>query len=127
MSSTDYGDMKNPRGIIGYFASNLVAANLIMGLLLVGGLFAGLSLNSQIFPSVDPGIISVSVPYPGATPTEVEEGITRRAEEAVFGIEGVERVVSESIFNAILSARQVKLAQTVRWHLLSAGHFVQSK
>ena len=75
MSSTDYGDMKNPRGIIGYFASNLVAANLIMSLLLVGGLFAGLSLNSQIFPSVDPGIISVSVPYPGATPTEVEEGI----------------------------------------------------
>ena len=86
MSSTDYGDMKNPRGIIGYFASNLVAANLIMGLLLVGGLFVGLSLNSQIFPSVDPGIISVSVPYPGATPTEVEEGITRRAEEAVFGL-----------------------------------------
>ena len=99
MSRLDHGDMQHPRGIIGYFASNLVAANLIMGLLLVGGLVAGLSLNSQIFPSVDPGIISVSVPYPGATPTEVEEGITRRAEEAVFGIEGVERVVSTASEN----------------------------
>ncbi len=86
-------------GLIGYFASNIVAANLIMTLLLVGGLVAGLSLTAQVFPTIDPGMISVTVPYPGATPSEVEEAITRRSEEAVFGIEGVDRVLSRASEN----------------------------
>ena len=70
-----------------------------MTLMLVGGLMAGLGLTAQVFPTIDPGIVSISVPYPGATPTEVEEGITRRAEEAVFGIDGVDRVVSKASEN----------------------------
>jgi multidrug efflux pump subunit AcrB len=86
-------------GIVSYFAGNPVAANITMVLLLVGGLLAGLSLTAQIFPTIDPGMIQVSVPYPGATPTEVEEGITRRVEEAVFGIEGVDRVISQASEN----------------------------
>tara|TARA_Y100001934_G_scaffold90526_1_gene112090 strand:+ start:948 stop:4103 length:3156 start_codon:yes stop_codon:yes gene_type:complete len=87
------------RGVVRYFAENPVAANLIMTLMLVGGLMAGLGLTAQVFPTIDPGIVSISVPYPGATPTEVEEGITRRAEEAVFGIDGVDRVVSKASEN----------------------------
>ena len=86
-------------GMVPYFAHNPVAANLLMTLMLAGGLLAGLQLTSQVFPTVDPGIVTVSVPYPGATPTEVEEGITRRVEEAVFGIDGVERVLSSATEN----------------------------
>ena len=87
------------QGIISYFAGNVVAANLTMALMLIGGLISAVGLTAQIFPNVDPGIITVTVPYPGATPSEVEEGITRRAEEAVFGIEGVDRVVSRASEN----------------------------
>ena len=87
------------RGVLAAFANNSVAANLLMGLMLVGGLVAGFGLNAQIFPTVDPGQISITVPYPGATPTEVEEGITRRVEEAVFGIDGVDRVISRASEN----------------------------
>ena len=86
-------------GLVPYFANNPVAANLVMTLMLAGGLLAGLQLTSQVFPTVDPGIVTVSVPYPGATPTEVEEGITRRVEEAVFGIDGVDRVLSSATEN----------------------------
>ena len=86
-------------GLIPYFAHNPVAANLLMTLMLAGGLLAGLQLTAQIFPTIDPGVVTVSVPYPGATPTEVEEGITRRVEEAVFGIDGVDRVVSAATEN----------------------------
>ena len=86
-------------GLVPYFAHNPVAANLLMTLMLVGGMLASLQLNSQLFPTVDPGVVTVSVPYPGATPTEVEEGITRRVEEAVFGIDGVDRVVSSATEN----------------------------
>ena len=67
-------------GIIAYFANNSVAANLIMRLLLIGGLISGFGLNAQVFPTLNPGIITVIVPYPGATPSEVEESITRRVE-----------------------------------------------
>ncbi len=86
-------------GLIEWFAHNTVAANLIMLLMLVGGFFAGSQLTAQIFPTVDPQVITVRVSYPGATPTEVEEGITRRVEEAVFGIDGVDRVVSKASEN----------------------------
>jgi len=86
-------------GLIRYFAENPVAANLMMAIMLIGGLISGLALNAQVFPTIDPGIITVSVPYPGATPSEVEESITRRVEEAVFGIDGVDRVTSRASEN----------------------------
>jgi multidrug efflux pump subunit AcrB len=89
----------NHRGLIAYFAKNPVAGNLLMVILIVGGLLSTLGLTSQIFPTMDPRTVTISVPYPGATPTEVEEGITRRVEEAVFGINGVDRVVSRASEN----------------------------
>ena len=100
MSDASLGDPP-PRdgGLIEWFAHNTVAANLIMLLMLVGGFFAGSQLTAQIFPTIDPQVINVRVAYPGATPTEVEEGITRRVEEAVFGIDGVDRVLSKASEN----------------------------
>jgi multidrug efflux pump subunit AcrB len=91
--------LDNHRGLIAYFAKNPVAANLLMIILLVGGLLSALGLTAQVFPTLDTGTVSISVAYPGATPTEVEEGITRRVEEAVFGIDGVDRVISRASEN----------------------------
>jgi len=87
------------RGVIAYFAKNSVAANLIMALMLIGGLIAGIALNAQVFPTLNLGTITVTVPYPGATPSEVEEAITRRVEEAVLGIEGIDEVRSSAAEN----------------------------
>ncbi len=83
-------------GLIGQFIRNPVAANLLMVIFLLGGLMVGSNLKSQVFPTISPGVITVTVPYPGATPAEVEEGITRRVEEAILGIDGVKRVVSSA-------------------------------
>ncbi len=83
-------------GLIGQFIRNPVAANLLMIIFLLGGLMVGSNLKSQVFPTISPGVITVTVPYPGATPAEVEEGITRRVEEAILGIDGVKRVVSSA-------------------------------
>jgi len=87
-------------GLIGWFVRNPVAANLLMVVLLVGGLLMAGNLRSQVFPTIQPGIVTVSVPYPGATPAEVEEGVTRRVEEAVLGIDGVKRVSSSASENS---------------------------
>lgn len=86
-------------GLVAAFANNPVAANLLMVIFLVGGLVSAAGLNSEVFPVVDPGIVTVTVAYPGATPAEVEEAITRRVEEAVFGIDGIDRVRSKASEN----------------------------
>ena len=86
-------------GLIGWFVRNPVAANLLMVVLLIGGLLMAGNLRTQVFPTIQPGIVTVSVPYPGATPAEVEEGVTRRVEEAVLGIDGVKRVSSTASEN----------------------------
>ena len=91
--------MDTHHGLIAYFAKNPVAGNLLMVILLVGGLLSAIGLTAQVFPTIDPGTVSISVVYPGATPSEVEESITRRVEEAVFGIDGVDRVISRASEN----------------------------
>ena len=83
-------------GLVGYFARNHVAANVLMLLLLGGGLFAARQVAVERFPEYDPRTITVTVPYPGAAPAEVEQDVTRRVEESVSGIVGVERVLSSS-------------------------------
>jgi multidrug efflux pump subunit AcrB len=90
---------KPSRGLISWFISNPVAANLLMVVLLVGGGLSATNLQRQVFPTISPGTVSVTVPYPGATPAEVEEGITRRVDEAVLGIDGVKRVRSTAAEN----------------------------
>ncbi|MDH3490901.1 MAG: efflux RND transporter permease subunit [Gammaproteobacteria bacterium] len=87
------------RGLILRFIQNPVAANLLMVVLLVGGAVSASRLQSQVFPTISPGTVTVTVPFPGATPAEVEESITRRVEEAVLGIDGVKRVNSVAAEN----------------------------
>jgi multidrug efflux pump subunit AcrB len=85
--------------LISWFIANPVAANLLMVVLLVGGSLSAYNLRSQVFPTISPGTVVVTVPFPGATPAEVEEGVTRRVEEAVLGIDGVKRVTSNAAEN----------------------------
>ncbi len=87
------------KSLTAWFIRNPVAANLLMFVLLVGGGLMALSARFEVFPTISPGIVQVTVPYPGATPVEVEEGITRRVEEALLGIDGVKRVTSSASEN----------------------------
>ena len=99
MQSTDNQSDFSAKGILDYFAANPVAANLMMFIMLLGGFIAASSLTAQSFPTINLGQINITVPYPGATPSEVEESITRRIEEAVLGIDGVKRVTSRAYEN----------------------------
>ena len=83
-------------GWIPYFAGNPVAANLLMLLILVGGVAAGSRLAVENYPEFDLRMVTVRVVSPGASPREVEEDIVRRIEESVIGLQGVDRVVSTS-------------------------------
>ncbi len=85
------------RGPIAWMARNHVAANLLMLILMVGGMVMLMSnTKKEVFPEIDSNIISVTVPYPGASPEEVESGVLLAVEEAVDGIDGIKKLRSEA-------------------------------
>ncbi len=87
------------KGILAWFAKNPVAANLVMVVLLVGGALSGSRIKMELFPEFAMDLVTVTVPYPGAAPEEVEEAICVRIEEEVHAIEGVKRVTSTAVEN----------------------------
>ncbi|MEJ2521564.1 MAG: efflux RND transporter permease subunit [Gammaproteobacteria bacterium] len=65
------------KGMIAWFAKNDVAANLLMFTILGLGIWALTSrIPLETFPAFELDLVQVRVPFPGATPVEVEEGIT---------------------------------------------------
>ena len=83
-----------PRGAVAWMARNHVAANLLMALFILGGLAFATQVKQEVFPEFEIDQISVSVPYPGASPEEVEQGILLSIEDAVRGLDGVKEVTS---------------------------------
>lgn len=86
--------MDSNKGIIAWFARNSVAANLLMIILLIGGLFSTVLINKEVFPSFELNYLQISVAYPGAAPQEIEEGINIKIEEAIQDISGIKKVTS---------------------------------
>lgn len=82
------------KAIIAWFARNGVAANLLAAFIIVAGLLSIQNLKREIFPEVDSEMISISVPYLGAAPAEVEEGVCVRIEEAIQGLDGIKQLKS---------------------------------
>ena len=85
--------------IIRWFVENSVAANLSMVIIILAGLFTLPNTNLEVFPAIEPGVINVSVIYPGASPEDVEEGICIPIEEKMQGLEGVKRISSNASEN----------------------------
>ena len=84
------------KSAIEWFVKNPVAGNLLMILIMAGGLFTGLTLKKEIFPEFSLDMITVQVSYRGAAPEEVEEGVCIRIEEAIEGLDGIKRVTSSA-------------------------------
>jgi hydrophobic/amphiphilic exporter-1 (mainly G- bacteria), HAE1 family len=70
------------------------AMNTLLVAVLVVGLFAATQLRREEFPQFELEMILVTVPYPGASPEEVETGICQKVEEAVRSVDGVKKVTS---------------------------------
>jgi multidrug efflux pump subunit AcrB len=95
-------------GILARMARNRVAANLIMLVLVVGGVLQAGRIQQEVFPEVTLDQVIVTVSYPGASPEDVEEGIVLSIEEAVRGLDGVKEVratAAEGIAKVIVELR----------------------
>ena len=83
-----------PSGPIAYMAGNSVAANLLMWTIIAAGLVSLTGLEREAWPTVPFYHVEVSMPYPGATPEEVEESIVAKIEDQVSGLDDVKAVKS---------------------------------
>jgi len=93
--------MENPeqklahkRGPISWMAGRSVTANLLMLVLLIGGLVMGQNISKDVFPDFELDLVSISLIYPGASPEEVERGTILAVEEAIQDIEGIKEITS---------------------------------
>lgn len=89
----------NEKGIIAWFSSNGVAANLLMMFILFAGVASIFTIKVQIFPDFETRMITVSMAYPGAAPEEIEEAIVIRIEESLQGLIGINRMNSTASEN----------------------------
>ncbi|MBW2269423.1 MAG: efflux RND transporter permease subunit [Deltaproteobacteria bacterium] len=97
--------------IIAWFAANHVAANLLMFVMVIGGLLALPTILFKPFPDIDVDQVTVSVEYRGAAPEETEESVCVRIEEEVEGVDGIKKIRSTAVEGAC----------TVRIELLSGA------
>jgi len=87
--TTEHGAPSQQTGIIAWFAGNHVAANLLMLLILFAGAVSLFTIRKQTTPDFELNTIDVRVPYLGAAPQEVEEGVVIKIEEAVQDVQGI--------------------------------------
>ena len=79
---------------IQWFSRNHVAANFLMLLVMLAGITTWFKLKKEVFPNISLDAVIVQVPFPNATPEEVEDGILLPLEDAIADVDGVKRVTS---------------------------------
>jgi len=90
----------NPlQGIINWFATNSVAANLLLISIILLGVMALSNLRKEAFPSIEPDTIRVSVNYDSGDAKQAEEGIAIKIEDALETVAGIKRITSTSNAN----------------------------
>ncbi len=91
--------MNAKEGIIGWFARNSVAANLLLISTIVLGVLSFSELRKEAFPSLAPDRVTISVSYDSGDPKQAEEGIAIKIEEAIESVAGIDTVTSTSNAN----------------------------
>ena len=101
-------DPDRQRGPIAWMAKNSVASNLLMLFLIAGGALAGFSVKQEVFPEFDLDIVRIGVPYPGASPSEVESGIVLAV--LTMFITTMATLVSNASLSGEVGALQVRMS-----------------
>ncbi|MBW0148397.1 efflux RND transporter permease subunit [Marinobacter arenosus] len=88
--------MRRRKGVIGFFVHHRVAANLVMLVMILGGVLALTRMNIQFFPTFALDVVSVQVVWSGASAEDVEQGITDPLEQRLRSIDGLKKMTSTS-------------------------------
>ena len=93
---------------IEWMARNGVAANLLMVLLIVLGVFSASTIVQEVFPEFSLDAVEIRVEYPGGSPEEIEQSIVQRVEDRIEGIEGIDRITATAAENFGIIVAELK-------------------
>ena len=85
--------------LIAYFIKFPIWANALIVITGIVGLLSLFLMPKSFFPEMNPNRVYIAVSYPGASPKEIEEGITTKVEESLNGIQKVKEITSKSSEN----------------------------
>ena len=85
--------------LIAYFIKFPIWANAVIVVTAIAGILSLFIMPKSFFPEMTPNRVYINVSYPGASPKEIEEGITTKVEESLNGIQGVKEITSTSSEN----------------------------
>lgn len=117
------------RKILTSFVRNTVFANLLLLMLLMAGALSTVLMIREVLPSFAVENVIVRVPYPGAGPEEVEEGISLQLEDAIEGIQGVKEyrtVSAEGLATAIIEIKSGENIQVVKDRIADRVNAIQT-
>jgi multidrug efflux pump subunit AcrB len=97
------------RNIIDFFIKRPVWGNAFITIIVIFGIFSIFNMKRSFFPELDPNTVIISVFYPGASPSEMEEGVTIKIEQALKGLDAIDEINSTS--NENFSSINVKAFQ----------------
>lgn len=97
------------RNLIAFFIKRPVWGNAFIAIIVLFGLFAVFNMKRSFFPELDPNTVIISVFYPGASPSEMEEGVTIKIEQALKGLNAIDEINSTS--NENFSSINIKAFQ----------------
>lgn len=90
------------KSLIASVAKHPVLSNLLMLLILFGGLYGFSSMRKEVTPQIRIDMVQILVPFPGASAQEAEEGIITKIEMALQGCYGVDKIDSTALENTAL-------------------------
>lgn len=100
-----------------FSVKNPVIVNLMMVTVIVAGIYASIVMVREMFPETTPDQVLITTIYPGATPSEVEKGISTKIEEIIKDVDGVDEInttnseglssISAVLFNDVDDVDQV--------------------
>lgn len=96
------------KGWVAWFASNPVAANLLMVLILVAGLMTANNLRVEAMPTIPAKSVTISVVYESGSASAAEEALAIKIEEALQGVQGIKKITSKSDkYSALVTVERV--------------------
>ena len=121
------------KGAIAFMARNHIITTLLMIVLIGGGLWTMSNIQKEVFPQFQLDFVEVRVTYPGASPSEVEQGIVLPVEGAISGLQGIKEITSQAnegsgqvLIELVPGTNRMKALQDIDQRALIEPHVKQA-
>lgn len=95
-------------------------------ILTLGGLFSYTQLGYELIPKFEVNVITISTVYPGASPSEIENTVTKKIEDAISSLENIKKIESKSYESLSVVMMELNSGSDVNYALNDAQRKVNA-